>query len=490
LSGTGIARSVIVGPFFSALAFIAAFAAVTPAVATTWTYADLTDTVAKIEGGYVSFDDTMTALYTSSPHGGYNTTSNKCGVCHAVHRADGAYYLLRADSQDDACSYCHIESGHSNKVVYDVAPGGMYTANGHTIGASSAIPNSTTRQTAQSITLSTCDLNGELLQETIRVRTYEADKNRMYRLAREHTQGDSTFAGSLEGGQVADEVSDGFVKIGPLALTCVSCHDPHNGTNQIWGPAPFASSETTSTGYKLLRRSPSGSTVGAPNYKAADDPVQYFGYRQVVKVIEQTATAGVNFSQTQSGSFSYVENGAERAAPVWIAQQIQSGDGEHGGVYPYPDAVNSMTLSWWCGDCHNLNIGGREPLDEPELGFRAHTERTHPVPYRGANGGPGQCYSCHRADLSRVLSTDDCSQCHYGSADYYENRGNQAGDRFVDSDFPHGGDGSFGMLGDYSVKRPFTEDADNVTIVEGIDIDETTLDAVCIRCHSGVGIYH
>ncbi|MDH4140199.1 MAG: hypothetical protein OEV43_06460, partial [Coriobacteriia bacterium] len=66
--------------------------------ASRWTYKDLADSAQKYEGAYASFDDTTTEMY-DDPHGGYDTATNKCKVCHAVHRAEGAYYLLRADSQ-------------------------------------------------------------------------------------------------------------------------------------------------------------------------------------------------------------------------------------------------------------------------------------------------------------------------------------------------------------------------------------------------------
>ena len=154
-------------------AFAASAFAVAPSVigangASAFTYKDLQDTVAKTEGGYNAFTGTVSGTtftvasdgttssatysnqgYTTSPHGGYDTTTNKCKVCHAVHRAEGAYYLLRADSQDDACTYCHIGgSAHSSKVVYDLNPGGIYTTNGYTIGAQTQIPDSTVRQFA------------------------------------------------------------------------------------------------------------------------------------------------------------------------------------------------------------------------------------------------------------------------------------------------------------------------------------------------------
>ncbi|RJQ54979.1 MAG: hypothetical protein C4521_03775, partial [Actinobacteria bacterium] len=99
-----------------------------------WTYNDLRETspLVKYEGGYAAYgadqdangagdyDDTNGATTPAGPHGGYDTTTNKCKVCHAVHRAEGAYYLLRADSQDDACDYCHIGSAHSTRIVYDL----------------------------------------------------------------------------------------------------------------------------------------------------------------------------------------------------------------------------------------------------------------------------------------------------------------------------------------------------------------------------------
>lgn len=115
---------VLVGVFVLGMASTAL--AATPSViatdgASSFTYSDLKDGSAKYSGGYAAFDGGAatgkyfngTALTTitpdgsgdvyANPHGGYSSTSNKCKVCHAVHRAEGAYYLLRADSQSDAC---------------------------------------------------------------------------------------------------------------------------------------------------------------------------------------------------------------------------------------------------------------------------------------------------------------------------------------------------------------------------------------------------
>lgn len=47
------------------------------------------------------------------PHGGYNTTTNKCQDCHSTHYASGAYMLLRANDRENACSFCHAGGGGS-----------------------------------------------------------------------------------------------------------------------------------------------------------------------------------------------------------------------------------------------------------------------------------------------------------------------------------------------------------------------------------------
>jgi len=45
---------------------------------------------------------------TGSPHGAYTTSSAKCGVCHAVHKATLDGQILMRGTAADACTYCHI----------------------------------------------------------------------------------------------------------------------------------------------------------------------------------------------------------------------------------------------------------------------------------------------------------------------------------------------------------------------------------------------
>lgn len=539
--------------------------------ASVWTYKDLQDSAAKYSGGYAKFTGSVVVTqqvdngsygytttvttndgYISSPHGGYDSTTNKCKVCHAVHRAQGAYYLLRADSQDDACTYCHIGGGaHSSKIVYDLNPNGIYTTNGHTIGAQTWIPDSTTRQYAQAVTLSSTDASGNPLSEVIDVRAYDTDRNTMYRFGRHHSQGDEGVGRS------------GYSKIGPLALRCMNCHQVHNAMDETWRPLAWqangwATASPTQTagvfdpdGYKLLKRYPSAATTGPIN------PSGYYNPGQNVKTIEGnavpaakgtassvvigsngaiistiTATGGpwggeqVNFSTDFSSAFAYSENGEKSAAPIWIAQDIHSPSTTDyptagTGYYRYPYFNSPYALSFWCADCHNLNIGGWEPLTDPELGFKAHTERTHPAPYYGAYSGPAQCYSCHRNDLSPIMgaapgvganktgwgsgrnspagsSRNSCTQCHYGTADYWAEMDTGAD---LGLDFPHSGRVTdVKLLGSYTtsgaapplgapgaattlINKTISYDAADPASVEN-------LDAVCLRCHPGIGVHH
>ncbi len=180
--------------------------------------------------------------------------------------------------------------------------------------------------------------------------------------------------------------------------------------------------------------------------------------------------------------------GSEYAAPAWVAQQIGPVAGDESGSDRDANAVNTAALSVWCADCHNLNIGGSYELADVELGFKAHTERTHPAPYVGAFSGPGQCYSCHRADLPPVASGDACSQCHYGTGNYAVNRFDSGAVEYVDSDFPHSGEADgYKMLGSYSVDVAGL----NPTVIdETVTVGPDNLDAVCQRCHWVQETYH
>lgn len=420
-----------------------------------FTYADLRDSAPKYEGGYASFDETATAKYKNDPHGGYATTSNKCKICHAVHRAEGAYELLRGDTQADACVYCHVGSGHSDTIVYDSNPRGVYTNSGHTIGASPVIPASANSESIETTVLASTDASGVVTTSTVVLRV-AGEPNRMFRLRRTHTQSPAGVGRA------------GYQRIGPVSLTCMSCHTPHDAADELWQPMAYPDNATKLTkGYMLLRASPSGSVQGPDDmpYDTSKSPgggpatvsytsdgmKRYKAYTDygttglvnsdnVVRVPETTLTAGVNYGPGKtiwdSPGFATVATGV---ADTPANDQSQ---------------VNQYTLSVWCADCHTLTIGQYDvPGRYEELGYSSHeTSMTHDSPMEGAGNGPGQCYTCHRSGLSAEPTATayagadaQCQTCHYGTGSFATDpfRATVGG-----SDWPHSAEASSAyMLG-------------------------------------------
>jgi hypothetical protein len=72
--------------------------------------------VSAIAAGDTSCYSCHPAAHTS-PHGGYTTTTNKCAVCHSTHYAEGSFMLLRANSREAACDYCHGSGGGSSLII-------------------------------------------------------------------------------------------------------------------------------------------------------------------------------------------------------------------------------------------------------------------------------------------------------------------------------------------------------------------------------------
>jgi len=173
----------------------------------------------------------MQGLVGRGPHGGYDTASNKCGVCHSAHNAIVAVnssgsvnnqFLTRGTT---GCEYCHVGSGllYSNDTVYSNV--GNDPAN---LGA---------------------DNSGHELSD----------------VARPVPASDKT-----------------------MTLSCVSCHTIH-GTANAWMPTDFYGDtrtdgmDTAQYGYMLLRANPGDNTdpvptttktpAGQPTPDPAVDPV-------------------------------------------------------------------------------------------------------------------------------------------------------------------------------------------------------------------------
>ncbi len=507
-----------------------------------WRYKDAHDSVEKFEGGYdigggpsgwgscLACHDPGFDFTHQGPHGGYDTGTNKCKVCHAVHRANGAYYLLRSDSQDDACAYCHLNGGmFSRIIVYDLNPNGIYTNNGHTIGASSVIPDSSVKQWLEEIELVTFDGDGNVVTATAYVRRYYERRNKMFRFSRHH--GQSAVSNDTSG-------RSAYGRVGPLALRCMNCHQPHNATDLIWKPLSHPPTSSTpgtrlEAGYRLLRASPSGSIQGSKiiyddgttSYTADQAMIERVGFLPAGQ--EPTPT----FSGVPKANVIRVPEDATIGPSntgypytIWTRWPETSFSRYQGALYRDPAVVNQDTLSVWCADCHNLNIGYPDEVPA-EFGLEVHGGRTHPVPFVGAENGPGQCYSCHRNDMplnsfemdeygltyptnvrGKYLynpAANECESCHFGTATYYNLQ--TLADENVDQrfpwawiyidyryDWPHsGGQGNESYPSYIKLLGPWTAEATEggyAFTMTTITVDN--LDAVCKRCHPGIGVNH
>jgi len=454
-----------------------------------WTYSDLRDSTAKYEGGYARFDDTSTAMYASSPHGGYATTGSRCQTCHAVHRAEASYQLLRSDTQADVCAYCHLGSAHSSLIVYDGNPDGMATTVGHTIGAPSRIPLSSTNVSLVSASFVITDSAGVATTETITVRSVDTTQNALFRLSTSH------------GETMPSAGRDGYGRTGPVPLTCMSCHQVHNAADDIWQPMAYPGHETTLTaGYKLLRKRPSGSIVG-PDEQPYDNGTPGFtvSYTEGMRRWKQytdfditglvDATATVKVPETTLTAGVYGPGKTIWDSPAWENSSYFD-DGPSGVPTPSVDVrgIDQYALSVWCADCHNLAIGSFEATGPVELGVTVHgAARTHTVPFTGAGNGPAQCYTCHRGDLTPEPtstasgSNPACERCHYGTGSYANDvvRAGEGG-----SDFPHSSSsGGADLLGAWSVSATGSVVATTVT-------EANAAGKVCIRCHVVTGDPH
>jgi len=166
----------------------------------------------------------LAGLEGRGPHGGYDTATYKCGVCHAAHSggtggaasgpaaAATAQFLLRAGTT--GCEYCHVGSGLFSSVQVYTADNGDVT-----------IPTKTN---------SGHPITGEPV-----------------------TVPDSS--------------------IGTMTLQCTSCHSVHGTTND-WMPTDFykdgshAAMDTAQYGYKLLLASPGVSAVPDKEVTPVTDP--------------------------------------------------------------------------------------------------------------------------------------------------------------------------------------------------------------------------
>jgi hypothetical protein len=290
----------------------------------------------------------------------------------------------------------------------------------------------------------------------------------------------------------------------------MNCHQPHNAVNMVWRPTALETEAKLAGGYKLLRLMPSASIQGTATIGAT---ATFAGHYEDYDVGMQTHKAYTEYNP--AAGKVYVNAANTIKVPETTMTALNTGPGKtiytaYTGVeaaHQYgpkrdPQTVNQYALSPWCADCHNLNIGYWKNTSNAELGFKSHSDRTHPAPYTGAYNGPAQCYSCHRNDLPIVPATvhygdpsgflKGCERCHFGTGSYKVAKDNVDG-AGTKSDFPHSGQGNtIKLLGPWQTKADPTKTS-NIwmdTTGTAASVTSNNLDGVCLRCHVGIGTNH
>jgi predicted CXXCH cytochrome family protein len=76
--------------------------------------------LANTESGYVTWTaDVPNNNSMATPHKDYQTTTQKCAVCHAVHKAPADGELLLRGAASDSCVYCHITNSTGVIQIYN-----------------------------------------------------------------------------------------------------------------------------------------------------------------------------------------------------------------------------------------------------------------------------------------------------------------------------------------------------------------------------------
>lgn len=80
-------------------------------------------------GGYIAWNaGGPNAGSLGTPHKDYQLTTEKCAVCHAVHRATTTGQILLSDTVANACTFCHVTVGGAGNVIVYNGVAGNFTA--------------------------------------------------------------------------------------------------------------------------------------------------------------------------------------------------------------------------------------------------------------------------------------------------------------------------------------------------------------------------
>jgi uncharacterized repeat protein (TIGR02543 family) len=366
------------------------------------------------------------------PHGGYATTTSKCGVCHAVHSAEGSSsltdnHLLR--QRATGCEYCHLSgsilgaAAQSNKIVYTGTP-------------------SKDSETSDLDTSSNPKRSGH----------------------------------AITGKSVSIPASD----IESFTLSCASCHSVHGSAASAWRPEDFWGSEgiykndenTEKYGYKLLRANPSGTGSAtlthapSPLSSAATDTAALNQYTLSVWCANCHDKAYPTDNSLLSKDTTFQALSLPTTATHTTKEIAQDISGPHQTLYQ-----GIYSGSFQCYTCHRggglsavpLGASGQSAERLKDLGY------SNPQALIPSSDSQGSVYA------GNAYKT--CSPCHYGSADYATDSGR------IEGDWPHSSSDDLALLGNFSFETsPVTSVSATLPAGDTLTSANKT-SAVCGRCH-------
>ena len=117
------------------------FAAALTSASSAWAFDETGNTTGGIDfPGYCYPQCHGGSFSPQGPHGGYATSSDKCGICHDVHAAPGGVKLLPGATVVDTCFTCHDGTGGQGVYGAIAARTGQPAAGVHRYSATNVIP--------------------------------------------------------------------------------------------------------------------------------------------------------------------------------------------------------------------------------------------------------------------------------------------------------------------------------------------------------------
>ena len=321
--------------------------------------------------------------YFSGPHGGYTTTTNKCADCHSTHYATGSFMLLRANSREAACDYCHGGGGGSTvNIMMDnayktmtsdfdyadgvaVVDGSSGNGTGHTLGYAGNAPADIKPAYSQPKGLACFDCHSPHGNSARILTTFSNPGRAMGTSNIVVAPGEPSFIGNVSADGIIDASGEWGI-------------DPDHGNFKWWG-------NPDGQGGRLIYRPiwPNGRFMLLKNPHG--DVTELQADTVVTSAANETATDGVNkykidwnepLGPADGGYGGYQDNDNDNTFPFALKQTSDTdGNGQLDGGF--------LALSEFCVDCHDGTAGASTQSAEvwTPAGVSGSAEGTYTVTY-------------------------------------------------------------------------------------------------------------